>query len=433
MSRIVRERGQVGRRIWRRRMRKRGSGEHADDGVHHDGPPPEGALPIVDVPVSEPSGTRAKPGLFARLRDKLFGDDKDSEPAYLATDPVGDVLAVPRGAARLDAFERALLTAQPGAAMHKDLALAYHRELAALAEGAGVDLSLLEARVEACAQALIAAGEEERAGSLFLRMGRRHQAVEMFVKAGAVDELEEAYAEIHWDEGGPKLDARLAFERFEALFVVGMRDAALLSLERAVKLWGDNPVFVEVHSTFVKRLGVPHRLTLKSARAELSLVSKWPVVLGRGEEAAVRLESPLLSRAHVQIALAAGVPTLSDLEGRGGTRLDGGEIAGARAFAQAPGATGSVDMGGVLVHYARHADALALWPALAAERRTWAVIGPSVTVPATDWTATAGTLKIDARGRAVALKGTVVNGEAVRRDMLLLEGDRLGAWTVATR
>src|SRR5688500_17449398 len=197
MERLTRDRGHVGRRIWRRRRRRaahepvvEGSTEGAfDDGFQNDFEDGfEGDLGD-DAPEPEP-GPAPKPpekpkGFFASLKSALLGGDlpRHEEPPYLVVDPVRMVLAVPRGAARLDAFERAIQSTAPGSPQLRSLALAFHKELHALADHAGVDLSLLDTRVEACARALMAAGEEERAGTLFLRVGRRHQAAELFVAA----------------------------------------------------------------------------------------------------------------------------------------------------------------------------------------------------------------------------------------------------------
>lgn len=443
----------MGRRIWRRRTRKRSAPGAADAATDATSSAAAGQLeggdedddaalplepPLFDIPDTDvinarrASGTQAKPGLFRALRDRIFGNadaparSRSEEPAYLATDPVGEVLSVPRGAARLEAFEAALRDATPGQPVHRDLSLAFFRELTALTEHAGIELSLLDTRVEACAQALLAAGEEERAGALFLRMGARHRAVDALVKVGAVEALEEVYAQIQWDEGGAKQEARLAFERFEALFVVGMREAALRSLERALSLWGDNPVFNEVHASFVARLGRPHRHLLRAGRHEVAVVSRWPLVIGRGEDAALRLTSPLLSRAHVELVHTGDVVAVRDLDSKGGTRVDGRVLDGALPLDTA----GTIDMGGVVVRYARRADAVVLTPAVAPERSTCALLGATLTLPMPDGTPSVWTLRIDALGRAHLQPGGLLNGEALKRETLVLEGDRVGPWTV---
>jgi tetratricopeptide (TPR) repeat protein len=353
---------------------------------------------------------------------------------------------VPRSPTRLDAFEKAVATTEPTSPHFRSLALAFHKELQTLADHAGVDLSLYESRVEACAGALMAAGEEERAGTLFLRVGRRHQAAELFVAAGALDQLEEAHAQIQGDEGGKRHEARMSFERFEALFLVGMREPALLSLERAHRLWPDNPVYAEIFRSFTQRLGSARRLVLTAGKQELVVVGGWPVVIGRGEGAGVRLTSPLISRAHLQIELEDGAdpgPVIVDLESRGGTRVGGAALTGRQPLP--PGA--DIDMGGLVVHTARAGGALWMWPALTPEQQTVAAMGDALLLPVPSASAGAPgaaegslALRFDARGRAVLEAPALLNGEPLRRPTVLLEGDKLAApalpkqiWTVARR
>jgi tetratricopeptide (TPR) repeat protein len=411
MDRIVRDRGSVGRRIWRRR-RKRASGTATT-------PAQEPAFELEEQPPPREEKKPEKRGFFAALFGTSSKKQRDVEPPYLVVDPTRDVLAVPRGAARLDAFERAIETCPAGTPQFRALALAFHKELQALAENAGVDLSLYETRVEACAKALIAAGEEERAGTLFLRVGRRHQAAELFVAAGAIDALEEAHAQIHYDEGGAKLDARMSFDRFEALYMVGLRDQAFDALERAHRLWRDNPVYSEIHRTFLLKLGPPKRTAFQSGSKSLVVVGAWPIVIGRGEEAAVRLTSPLISRAHLKIDLQNGEPVVVDLESRGGTRVAGVALDGKRALPDGA----DIDMGGVVVKTARSDGVIWLTPALALDRRTAAITGPV----ALDGI---GRIRFDGRGRAVLDPPAEVNGQKLVRPLVLLEGDRIGPWVV---
>ena len=433
MDRLVRERSSAGRRLGRRGRKKPGSATNevaASD---------EGAAFVDDdedeaaAPAAAPLEPTAKRGLFASLVRALSAKAKaqPAEPSYLMVDPCRDVLTVPRGAARLDAFERALTNAQPAAI--RPLALAFRRELLSMADAASIDLSLLEARVQACARALIYAGEHERAGALLLRIGRRHQAAALFVAAGAIEALEEAHALINWEEGGVKHEARLSFERFEGLYLVGLREQALEALERAKRLWHDNPIYLEIYAAFVERLGPPRRLLLSAAQHQLVVLARWPVVIGRGEDAALRIDSPVLSRAHLQIELASddGTARVVDLDSHGGTRIDGVPLAGAQPLR--PGA--DIDMAGVLVKSRAVEGGILLWPALAPERRTLAATAAVVRLgaPAREDGATID-VRFDAKGHAVAEPGAIVNGELVTKAMLLLEGDRIGGpgwhWTV---
>lgn len=465
VERLVRNRGGIGRRIWRRRRRRAnteqttaGDGRgapgvtaHPDDAATRDAdrtrdarasgrPLPE---PLEHHPQqrAQPATTASQPkkGLFASLKGLLFpARPMRVPPPPLAADDVARaVLAVPRGVARLDAFERAIAATTPEASAFRPLALAFHKELRFLADNADLDLAVLERRVTVCAQALIAAEEHELAGNLLLRVGRKHQAAELFVSAGAIDALEETYAHIRWDEGGVRLDARLAFERFEALYLVHMREAAHEALERAYALWSDNPIYGEVRRAFLARLGAPGRVSLTSDRTTVRVVGRWPVVMGRGEEATVRLASPLLSRAHVQLHLEQGQVTLADLDGRGGTRVAGAAVAGRATL---PSGETDIDMGGVVVRAHLDAGGLWLWPVLAPEQQTLVLVQSALDGPAAQSIArdSASGLRIgfDTGGRARMEPPVLVRDELLQRPTLVLEGDRLSVpghdarWTV---
>ncbi len=417
MARETRQ--QVGRRLWRRRRRRSGEDGDVDSHEHEDPERDEAARHdealLRSVPPATPMTTTAakKPGFFARL----FGrTPPPPPPPYLQVDPVAEILAVPRGAARLDAFEAKVNELEPGTPDHRRVALAFHAELVALATDAGVDLMLFEARVHAAATALIGAGEDEKAGTLFARIGRRHQAAELFVRAGAIDELEEAHADLAFDEGGRKHDAKLAFERFETLFLVGRRDDALEALERAVRLW-DNPVYAEVRAGVVARMPPPSTLTLAAGDDVVHLTARFPLVLGRGEDSAVRIDSPLVSRAHVEIQRRAGELVLRDLISSGGTRVDDVVIDGPTAL----GVAGSVDLAGVVVDYTVSDVALTLRPRLRPRHVTIALRGDVVSDAVIGGAIAFG----GGKARLVAGGGASINGDVIRLDTLLLIGDRV--------
>ena len=451
MERNLRERRSVGRRTVRRRKRRAFDGPSEahvdageDDGFEADAAEPDGeergpfdviartalaripANPFDDVDDERAEDAPPAGGGFFAFFTRLFapkpshrGERADGPPG---DDPVRAVLAVPRGPARLDAFEEALADLAPSSHGQRVVALAFHRELCALADRASVDLSLLEARVEACARALMDAGDAERAGKLLSRIGRRHQAAEMFVAAGAIDELEELHARIAQDEGGPRLRARLSYERFEALFLVARRKEALLALREAVSLWRENLVYGEILQTFEGRLLPRGRATLRTGTTSLLLEQRWPIVIGRGEDAAVRVASPLVSRAHLTIELDAGVAVVRDLESRGGTRVDGEALAGRRAL----GDEGRLDMAGVVVCYARRGEALLLWAELTPTMKTLALTGGTVHVPDVKGEP-AFHLWFDEDGAAHAMPGDPVSvGDVpVHQPLLLLHGDRV--------
>jgi tetratricopeptide (TPR) repeat protein len=453
---VVRSRPPVGRRLWRRRRRRSddagaGSSSSApaggpslddggparDDGVDGDSDTDgidDGGDDTLDGDDGiggrlDARGTRAEDppaepvGFFARL----FGRKKAPAPPPVVLDPTLEILALPRGAARLDAFEKKVRTLAAGSVEHRRVAVAYHKELVALADDAGVDLQLYEARVTVCADALIGAGEDEKAGTLLARLGRRHQAAESFVRAGAIDALEEQHAALAYDEGGARLDARLSFERFEALFLVGLRDDALAALERACALW-DNPVYAEVLTGFRARIPTTGALSLVAGEDVVRLVDRLPVVIGRGEDCAVRLDSPLVSRAHVEVAAADGVLQARALAGdAASTRIDDQPLSTPTALTT----QGSLLLAGVALDYERNDQRLLLRPRLRPRRITLVARGEILD------DATVG-CAIAVRGRRFRLvvdPRARLNGDVVRRDALLLFDDRITVggrtWTVS--
>lgn len=420
-------RGQVGRRLWRRRKRRSPEAPPSAGDTDKGAPPPERPVHHDDddddtdailgypglTPPTGPRGTVADTrGFFARL----FGRKPPPAPPPPTDDPVAEILVIPRGAARLDAFEARLQVLTPGTPEHRLVAVAFHKELVALVTEAGVDLTLFEARVQACANGLVAAGEDEKAGSLLARIGRRHQAAELFVKAGAIDALEEAHAELAFAEGGPRFEARLAFERFEALFLVGRRTEALEALTMAVKLW-DNPIYVEVRAGFLARLPSPRSVTLQAGGDTIRVTNHFPLVLGRGEDSAVRIDSPLVSRAHVDIQRRGAALVLKDLVSSGGTLLDDAPLTGPTSLSP----QGTIDLAGVVIDYGLDDACLQLRPRLRPRDLTIAARSDRVVAPVIG----CGLRFVDDRVHVVADGVVRLNNDLVRQDTLVLVGDRL--------
>ena len=422
----IKERGSVGRRIWRRR-KKRGTppvfGAAAatdEEGQDGDGLDPQFDGSNVfprDRSLPNPPSSDKPSSLWARMKSIL--GKKPTPPTYLLVDPLREILAIPRGAARLDAFEKTLTTLETGTADHRRVALAFHDELVALTQGAGLDLALFEGRVHACADALVDADEPERAGQLFASLGRRHRAAELFVRAGAIDELEETYAHLSFDEGGARAEARRSFGRFESLFLVGMRNEALVALEHAVALWRDNPVYEEVLHGFHARLVDDNRGLLQAGAVTVRLVGAWPVLIGRGEDCAVRIDSPLVSRAHLRLSRDVdGAISAMELESHGGTRLDHAVLHG-RGVLQAEGL---LDISGIVIRTERRPGGLLLTPKQTPNHPTLAVIGDVVEdalLPGLRLRFLAGRLCVE------PAEGLRLNQELLRRPTLLLDGDRI--------
>ena len=132
--------------------------------------------------------------MFGWLKGKKKTAHDVTPSAAPVDDPVQRILSVPRGIARLDAFQETLRSLPSGTAGHRGVAMAFHRELTKLAESAAMDLSLLKSRVQHCANALQDAGEAALAGSLLAKIGKRYQAAQLFLEVGAIEELEAAHA-----------------------------------------------------------------------------------------------------------------------------------------------------------------------------------------------------------------------------------------------
>jgi tetratricopeptide (TPR) repeat protein len=433
---ITRERGPVGRgKVFRRRRKKRNAA--LPDPERAAAPPTGDGYVFDDVRLEAYAPKVDRGGMWSMVRGLFSGGRKDAdkrdgdkpplrqlESASVAPgdDPVRRILALPKGPARLDAFAETLLQLTAGSHAQRAVALAFHRELTTMAEKAQVDLSLLPERVEACAEALVAAGEGERAGQLLAKIGRRQRAAELFVAAGAIDDLEEMHLHIDLEGGGKKQQAKLCYERFEAFYVVGRRAEALDALHEAAKLWPDNPVYQEIKKTFESRVLHGRRATFTSGTTTIDVEARWPVVVGRGEDASVRLKSPLVSRAHVSIAADGARLVAYDLDDRRAAKVDDQPVLGGHPLDD----RGTIEMVGVAVRYQATPDALTLWAELQPAHKTIVVRGKDVVVPAASG-APAFRMRFDAHGRAEALPtpGASVGDEPLDRPMLLLAGDKI--------
>lgn len=275
-------------------------------------------------------------------------------------DPARLVLAIPRGVGRLDAFVEVLDTLVEGSPDHRSVTLAFHRELVTLSERAHMDLRLYPARVARCAKALHALGEAEKAAELLAEIGERERAADLFLEAGAIEALEAMHAALEEREAGPKLSARLSYERFSARFALGQRRAAWQALREAVALWPENTLYGELLARFeaqVCRGALVLAVTGGDRKSKTYVISgSWPAILGRGEEALLRLASPRVSREHVAFERVEGAILAFDRVGRGDVTVDGQMGPGPFPLA----GEGRVHVGPWVVSYALDAQVLAL-------------------------------------------------------------------------
>ncbi len=190
-----------------------------------------------------------------------------------------------------------------------------------------------------------------------------------------------------------------------------------------MRLWPDNPVYLEIKKTFESRVMRGRRATFVAGTAVVDVEAHWPVVLGRGEDASVRLKSPLVSRAHVSISADGDRLLASDLDDRRAAKVDDEAMSAGHALLD----RGTIEMVGVAVRYEATRDALTLWADLQPAHRTIVVRGAEVVVPAPASSAPAFRMRFDAQGRAEALPtpGVSVGDDPLDRPTLLLVGDKI--------
>ena len=83
------------------------------------------------------------------------------------------------------------------------------------------------------------------------------------------------------------------------------------------------------------RLGERHCLVvwLQGNAQVISLPERGSVVVGRGDDAGIRVDAPTVSRRHAQLAVGPGVVTVADLGSHNGTRVNGERIDAPRPLA----------------------------------------------------------------------------------------------------
>jgi hypothetical protein len=400
--------------------------DHAATPAHHRQDADGGALFERRTAVTDDDAVRA--GDAGGLRDMVFGffsrrknrvkPEERGDPAP-SDDPVRQVLAVPRGAARLDAFEQTLRELGKDTYGHKSVALAFHRELTSMSTEAGLDLSLLGNRVDACADGLVDAGELERAGEILMAAGRKERAAALFSEAGAVDRLDEASFSLALDAGVGTLDAHLAVERTQNLLQVSRRGDALSLLAEAQKRFPRSHEVSSVARTIIARLPQKNRLFLSSERGSAVIDTRWPIVLGRGEDTALPLSSPVLSREHAELRHEGSALVLAARTPRARLVVDG-RPAAEQTLARA----GALSLDGIGFAYRVDDAALVLTLTDASSPRVLAV--PFSTTVALE-EPIAATFRFDPLGRALAVPdgALAVNGEILHAPMLLFVDDEL--------
>lgn len=410
------------KRIERRdaRAREASEGSAASGAVLHrhddgDASPSEEFEDTRSSPDSRPGLTDMVLGFFRRRRQPLKPEERGA-PAP-SDDPVRQILAIPRGAARLDAFEHQLAALAAETHGKKIVALAFHRELTSMASEAAVDLALLGARVEACGHALVEVGELERAGELFLSAGKKERAATLFSEAGAVEKLDAVSFTTALDGG--LTDARLATARIDTLLSVGRRADALALMDDVERRFPRSED-VRARARAVRaRLPDKGRVGFRFDAGVLVVDDRWPVVLGRGEETALPLTSPVLSREHAELRVDGDAVVLVARTPRARLTVDG-ESANDRALA----AAGTLSLDGVVLSYRLVASTLSL--SLDDGRRSLAVPRAARAAAVVDAPVRLRVSFDEARRAVLTPVGdTRLNGEQVREACVLFVDDVL--------
>lgn len=402
-----------------------------DEGILQVPLPPDPLGMDANGLITAPGGAKTSGGFWQRMMSRLRKPPAPQSPqpsdGAAAEDPVRRILAVPRGAARLDAFQNVLRGLRPGTHGHRGVALAFHRELVTLSTRAQVDLTLLRNRVEFCAECLLQAGEAEKAAHLLAKVGKKRRAADLFVAAGAIDALEEVHAALDEGAQGEHLSARLAYERFDTLFAAGQRNDALAALEQAIAHWPENGTYAAIAERF--RAQIPcGRLALRlrtqqGAELHLSVQSKWPLSVGRNEGNALCLASPLISREHLEILRRDQEIWVQDRVGRADCEIDGQILRDAQALLP----VGSCRIAGLDLHYAQKPGHLYL--ECPTHRRALAGLSPQERAYCLmeDWAADGLWLKLDERGCFILCPKTHFRlaGETLTTPLLLMTGDRI--------
>lgn len=305
-------------------------------------------------------------------------------PKAAAVPPTSEELTrmiwlLPRGPGRLDAFAQLLPTLPAHTEALTGVAEAFHRELLAVSSQANIDLSLLGRHVDVCAEFLRKAGLVEKAAALLNRIGKRHKAAELFIEAGDVESLIRAHAQIDAEDGHQHSEAKLAYERFDVLFNIGRRQEALIELQRATVLWADNHIYASLLHNLRQRLLHARSFLLRSGDVRLAVRQQLPLSIGRGEEADLRLASPLISRVHARLELDEGNRLLvRDLSHRGSLRWRGEVVSGDSVWLDGAG-TLELSNSAIDVHFWK--NSCWLWPLTASSMPVVVPLDCRLTLP----------------------------------------------------
>ncbi len=184
------------------------------------------------------------------------------------------------------------------------------------------------------ARVLTRADEPVLAAEAFERAGDLERAIELLAQAGDVERVERLLTE----DAGRRQKARRETEllaEYESAMLRGRRDEALAKLRQLAETAKDkrepqrllDALLRRLLTTGVIELVVGAAAFTAATATERVLCATPPILLGRGEECAVVLGDPGVSRQHVRLHFSdEGGCALTDLDSKNGTFLDGIQV-----------------------------------------------------------------------------------------------------------
>jgi hypothetical protein len=174
----------------------------------------------------------------------------------------------------------------------------------AAGQRAGAGPGLFPEVVAACAGFLEGAGDGDRAAQLLLDAGLMSTAAQAAERAGDLEVLEQSL-QGSAREAARAARAAAAFSRYESAWAMGRYAEAGEALAEARAARPDNRAYDDLLAKVWAGRPAPPCLTWRGPGQELT-VALAPAWVGRGEDCALRLALPGLSRHHVEVRVTPG-------------------------------------------------------------------------------------------------------------------------------
>jgi len=159
-------------------------------------------------------------------------------------------------------------------------------------------------------------------------LGRRDDQARCLQLAGEVEQLEELLSETNEaDERESQL--RRLLSDYENALRYGARLEARKALREASRIAPDERSVSELLRRLESRMPPASRVGLIIGDQRVRVVGRLPAVVGRGDDAEIRVRGTSVSRRHCEIALGGdGTLVIRDLDSRNGTLVRGLPVAG---------------------------------------------------------------------------------------------------------